>query len=185
MLLSHLAVILFLFTVAGGDGEVTSQSEVDITLSWFETIYITTCLSLSILMFLATYGNKRSQYCGEVVTPKSKRLVYPWPSCEKIKSNCIGDFFGNLEKVKLKNIGVYSAPLAASFSPWHRSVHDNIRLQFFPIDYHAFIVFETDDGRYCSLEKMPEGIFISCRVNVKTLLQFVIIRRFDLILFAV
>ena len=31
MFLSHLAVILFLFTVAGGDGEVTSQSEVDIT----------------------------------------------------------------------------------------------------------------------------------------------------------
>ena len=61
----------------------------------------------------------------------------------------------------IEKISVLSAPLAASFRSSKPSIRSRLRLQLFGMDYHAFVVLKTNDGLWWSLEKMPDGIYVS------------------------
>ena len=65
------------------------------------------------------------------------------------------------ETATLKSISVYRSPLTAPFSSSKPPVRSVMQRQYFDIDFHAFVVFETSDGGYWALDKMVNGIFLS------------------------
>ena len=64
-------------------------------------------------------------------------------------------------KIALKNIGIYSALLDGSFHGSKPSVRKLVQRQFSPVDYHAFVVFETTDGDWWAIDKMRDGVYVS------------------------
>ena len=75
----------------------------------------------------------------------------------------------NLETVTLRDIKVYSTPLSAPFKSSKPGIRRYLQQQFSPVDYHAFVVFQTSDGMWWALDKIAEGIFVSwgkCRDSV-------------------
>ena len=131
----------------------------------FEGVYKTSCLLFSVVLFRSQYLNCGS---GQEVQLKTERTSLPKSSCKKLESRTERCFpkvadvkSGKVQLVKLKKIRIYSSPLEASFGSSSFSLRENFQRQFTPIDYHAFIVFETDDGRWCSLDKMRDGIYVS------------------------
>ena len=136
----------------------------------FEGVYITSCLLFNFILFSRLFAETRSQYCGsgQKVKLQMERTSLPKPSCKKLGFRaelCFPNMSyvksGKVVPVKLRNIQVYSSPLEASFGNLSLSFRKNFQLQITPIDYHAFIVFETDDDRWCSLDKMRDGIYVS------------------------
>ena len=79
--------------------------------------------------------------------------------CAKLEDTNISDIFGDQNGV-IKGIAVYSTPLTVPFRSSTPSMRERLQLQFFPVDYHAFVVFEADYGLWYSLERMPEGIYL-------------------------
>ena len=65
------------------------------------------------------------------------------------------------ETATLTSIAVYSTPLGAPFRSSKTPVSSAMQGQYFGVDYHSYVVFETSDGMWGALDKMPEGIFVS------------------------
>ena len=116
------------------------------------------CLSLNVVHCLIFYSNTiLRQYRGVHISPE-KRFYVP-TVCAKLEDTNISDIFGDQNGV-IKGIAVYSTPLTVPFRSSTPSMRERLQLQFFPVDYHAFVVFEADYGLWYSLERMPEGIYL-------------------------
>ena len=85
---------------------------------------------------------------------------------QQITVDNVGQFFRNnthyFETTTLKNIAVYSTPLNAPFTSSKTPVRNFLQGQYLPVDYHAFVMFETSDGMWWALDKTRDGIFASC-----------------------
>ena len=124
-------------------------------------------------MFSRLFAKTRSQYCssGQEVLLRMDRTSLKKPSCKKVTFveaiKCFPRMrYVNHGSVYLKNVGVYSAPLEAFYRSSTLSFRKNFQLQITPIDYHAFIVIETDYGEYGgsrwgSLERQTDGVYVS------------------------
>ncbi|XP_063674994.1 uncharacterized protein LOC134811828 [Bolinopsis microptera] len=73
----------------------------------------------------------------------------------------------NYELAAIKHISVFSSPLTAPFKSSAPYVRSFMQRQYLPVDYHAFVVFETD-GMFWAVDKMKDGIFVSWSKNLES-----------------
>ena len=131
--------------------------------SWFEILYTTLCLLCHAIVLSKLFLRTRSQYFGAPIKPQAwGRKTIPLPDlCFKFETSAMKGNVVDLNMRAIEKISVLSAPLAASFRSSKPSIRSRLRLQLFGMDYHAFVVLKTNDGLWWSLEKMPDGIYVS------------------------
>ena len=117
------------------------------------------------------WKNLYSKNHGTLVNLSSENNVQP-AGCERISEFQLDMLLKGFEDATLKSIGVYSSPLSGPFSSSTPSVRDYIQRQYLPVDYHAFVVFETSDGMWWALDKMTDGIYVSRGSNHDSVLFF-------------
>ena len=126
-----------------------------------------------ISLYVMFSGLLRSVWCS-VESPESHFKTHISPtSSEEYSSTTHKVNAKNVERVfkakfclspneiALKNIGIYSALLDGSFHGSKPSVRKLVQRQFSPVDYHAFVVFETTDGNWWAIDKMIDGVYVS------------------------
>ena len=101
-----------------------------------------------------------SKNYGTLVNITSDTNAQP-ASSGRITVTNVDPFFERYKAATLISIGVYSSPLSGPFTSSTLSVRDYAQRQYLPVDYHAFLVFETSDGLWWALDKMTDGIYIS------------------------
>ena len=92
----------------------------------------------SLYMNLVTFNDNTVRFCGTA------------DSCEILQLHS-----------KLDYIAVYSTPLEAPFASSTSTIRKMIQRQFFPVDYHAFVVFRTANGKWHAVDKMRDGVYMS------------------------
>ena len=107
--------------------------------------------------------------CLQVLRPNISEYHSPpfeTARTQQITVDNVGQFFRNnthyFETTTLKNIAVYSTPLNAPFTSSKTPVRNFMQGQYLPVDYHAFVMFETSDRMWWALDKTRDGIFASC-----------------------
>ena len=85
------------------------------------------------------------------------------PKTENVTAENVSKMFRKYfqEGSSLKSVAVYSCPLNAPFSSSKVSVKKRVQRQYSALDYHAFVVFESNVGVWIALDKMIDGVFIS------------------------
>ena len=111
--------------------------------------------------YLSTRPNKT----GTLVPPPPQGTVINPPRTELITADNIEQVFRDispdLQADTINLIGVFSSPLSAPFGSSTTTVRGYLQQQFLPFDYHAFVVLETSEGKFCAVEKQTDGIHIS------------------------
>ena len=85
------------------------------------------------------------------------------PKTENVTAENVSKIFRKYfqEGSSLKSVAVYSCPLNAPFSSSKVAVKKRVQRQYSALDYHAFVVFESNIGVWIALDKMIDGVFIS------------------------
>ena len=78
---------------------------------------------------------------------------------EAFKGN--SELYETTAALSLREISVRKSLLSAPFSSSKVPVQSVMQVQYLPVDYHAYVVFNTRDGMWWSLDKTAEGIFVS------------------------
>jgi hypothetical protein len=76
------------------------------------------------------------------------------------------------ETATVTSVAVYSTPLNAPFSSSGVSVRNAMQRQYTTIDYHAFVVAETNEDIWWVLDKQKEGIFLSQGKSLPAVLSY-------------
>ena len=72
----------------------------------------------------------------------------------------------------IKTIAVCSTQLSAPFQSYTPTVRSFLQRQFLPVDYHAFVVLQTNDQKWWAVDKMKDGIFISCGTSFQSVAHY-------------
>ena len=118
------------------------------------------------------WKNFHSKNHGTLVNLSSENNVQPDRYARISKLFQVDSLFRSSKGATLTSIGVYSSPLSGPFSSSTPSVRDYIQRQYFPVDFHAFVVFETSDGMWWALDKMTDGIYVSRGSNHDSVLFY-------------
>ena len=104
---------------------------------------------------------------GMAIDPPVTRLI-THDNVEQVFQDISRDLRANT----LKWIRVYKCPLSAPFSSSTTTVRGYVQGQFLPFDYHAFVVIHTSKGKFCTVEKQTEGIYVSWSNRLESVLSF-------------
>ena len=130
------------------------------------------------LTILFSIGEFRLYYFEFIV--KTGKVVLPhWEGTtpgytEEIDDTNVETVFQDCETATLKEISVYSVPLEAPFSssnPWP-AIKCVFQKQFSVFDYHVVVVLQTEDGRYFAVEKQRDGVYVTRRENLDSVLFY-------------
>ncbi|XP_063680062.1 uncharacterized protein LOC134815457 [Bolinopsis microptera] len=92
------------------------------------------------------------------------RRLIGWRT-KKVEAENVRQFFENCSQnldVNLERVAVCSTPLTGPFSSSTQGFCDYLQQQYLSFDYHAFVIAESIDGMCWAVDKMTDGIYVSC-----------------------
>lgn len=79
------------------------------------------------------------------------------------------DYLDHIEDTVITHIEIHTTPLTAIYKSSNKSIKQYFARQWTRVDYHAFLILNTNIGTFLSLEKQQDGIYISKSMSYERL----------------
>ena len=129
--------------------------------------------------FLLAVGYKRPKQAPFTSTPyeiEGSEGARPIGlATKKVEAKNVRQFFENYSQslaVNIEGVGVCITPHTGLFSSCTQGLCGYLQRQYLSVDYHAFVIVESSDGMWWAVDKMKDGIYMSCGESMDCVFYF-------------